>query len=101
VSFTFSTTQNRRFLLTVGRHKIEINKALKCAFEDSNYKFDLSFEIELEYRSAEESRRTCFVANHSIHGYSMDKEMRDWAKDQKLVPWVAVVAQISVSLSQV
>jgi sacsin len=72
---------------------------LEDALENLHYDFDLSFQVQIEHRSAQESRRTGFVVHHSIRGGSMDNSLRAWAKDQKLVPWVAVAAQLPVGSS--
>ena len=70
---------------------------MKSSLKNLEYSFDYSFEAGIEYRSAGESMKTMFVVHHSILPGLMDSDLRDWAQDQKLVPWVAVAAQFPVS----
>lgn len=79
------------------RHKSKVNNALRSSLKDLEYSFDYSFEAGIEYRSVGESVKTTFVVHHSILPGLMDSELRDWAQEQKLVPWVAVAAQVPVS----
>jgi sacsin len=81
-----------------GRHKLKVNEAVKQALRNPKYSFDHCFEAGIEYRSAEELKKTSFVVYHRIQGALKDSSLREWAKDQKLVPWVAVAAQLPVSL---
>lgn len=76
-----------------------INQAVKSASTDPNISFDRSFEVKIKRTSNHKSSETGFVIHHTIRGESMDSEMRQWAKDQSLVPWVAVAAKFPVSLS--
>ncbi len=70
---------------------------MKRALKDPEYLFNHSFEASIEFRSAGESRKTSFMVHHSIQYDFMEAGLRDWAKDQKLIPWVAVAAQLPVS----
>ena len=36
------------------------------------------------------------MIQHSIQCTSMDAELRAWAKEQQLIPWVAVAAQLPI-----
>lgn len=76
------------------RHKSKVNSAVKSAFEDSAYFFDHSFELGIEHRSMGKSKKTTFVVHHSIP--LMRRTLAVWAADQKLIPWVAVAAQLPV-----
>jgi sacsin len=81
----------------MGRHKLKVNNAVKCALENPEYSFDHSFEAGIEFSSAGESKKTTFMVHHSIQCDLIESGLRDWAKDQKLIPWVAVAAQVPVS----
>jgi sacsin len=70
---------------------------VKSSLKNLEYSFDYSFEAGIEYRSAGESKKTTFVVHHSIRPDLMDSDLRDWAQGQKLIPWVAVAAQLPVS----
>jgi sacsin len=70
---------------------------VKTAFKDPHYSFDHSFELEIEYESAGEAKKTKFVVHHSIQCGRMNKTLSAWAKDQNYIPWVAVAAQVPVS----
>jgi sacsin len=70
---------------------------VKRALQDPNYSFDLSFQASIEHKTSAESKKTLFVVHHSINGGSMDGSLRDWAKTQNLLPWVAVAAPVPVS----
>jgi len=74
-----------------------VNSAVKQALADPLFSFDLSFEAEIEHRIAGDSKKTSFVIHHTINCGSMDDSLRDWAKDQKFLPWVAVAAPLPVS----
>lgn len=79
------------------RHKSRVNDAVKRALEDPEYLFNHSFEAGIEYRSDGESKTTRFVVHHSIQRSPIDSGLQDWIKDEKLLPWVAVAAQLPVS----
>ena len=80
------------------RHKLKVNDAVKRALKDPAYSFnDDCFEAGIEYRSSGVKNKTTFMVHHRIQGDSMDNDLREWATDQKLVPWVAVAAQLPVS----
>jgi sacsin len=79
------------------RHKSKVNNAVKCALKDPTYSFDHSFELTIEQRSTGVPTRTKFIVHHSIQCGLMDTKLRDWAIDQKYIPWVAVAAQLPVS----
>jgi sacsin len=70
---------------------------VKCALENSEYSFNHSFEAEIYYNSAGESKKTRFIIHHHIQFDLIENGLQDWAKDQKLIPWVAVAAQLPVS----
>ncbi|OBT62242.1 hypothetical protein VE03_08031 [Pseudogymnoascus sp. 23342-1-I1] len=76
--------------------KSKINSALKDALKTPGFTFNHSFKAEIEYSSAEESGCAEFAVHHNIRGISIlsNNGLRDWAKDQKLIPWVAVAARI-------
>jgi sacsin len=83
--------------LKVLRHKSQVSHAVKTTLADPDYVFDLSFGVKIERRSGQESSETRFVVHHTICGDSMDSQMRQWTRDQNLVPWVAVAAQLPVN----
>jgi hypothetical protein len=83
-------------LLKVYSDKLKVNNAVKAALAAPEYTFDHSFETEIEYRSAQDSKRTKFVIHHCIYGVSMNGTLRDWTNEQKLVPWVAIAVQLPV-----
>ena len=70
---------------------------MKSSLEDREYSFDYSFKAGVEYKSAGESKTTTFVVHHSIEPDLVGSDLRDWAQDQKLIPWVAVATQLPVS----
>ncbi|KAL5316261.1 hypothetical protein ACEPPN_015306 [Leptodophora sp. 'Broadleaf-Isolate-01'] len=78
-------------------HELKINNAVKYAFEDPAYHFDHSFEFGIEHRSAGELIITKFVVHHSIQCDLMDKRSRAWAKEQKYIPWVAVIQSSEIA----
>lgn len=86
-------------LLKVFRQKSKINIALKGALKSPDFAFDHSFTARIEYSLAEESGTAEFAVHHSIRGVSIlsNDRLRDWANDQKLIPWVAIAARIPVS----
>lgn len=86
-------------LLKVSRQKSKINIALQGALKNPDFTFNHSFKAGIEYSSAEESGYAEFAVHHSIHGISISSNngLRDWANDQKLIPWVAIAARIPVS----
>ncbi len=69
---------------------------MKLALAEPDSTFDYSFEVKIELKSGQQSMETCFVVHHTIRGDSMDSHMREWTRDQKLVPWVAVAAEFPV-----
>ena len=73
-----------------------VNHAVKLAFEKQDHTFDHSFEVKIESRSGQVSKKTCFVVHHTIRGDSMNSHMQRWMTDQKLVPWAAVAAEFPV-----
>jgi sacsin len=69
-----------------------VEKALKSP----SYVFDFAFEIILRITKAKEITRTRFFVHHSIRGDLMSTPISIWAMDQKIVPWVAVAAPLTV-----
>ena len=78
------------------RHKSKVNQAVKLALEEQNYTFDHAFDVNIHLRLGENSSKTCFVVHHIIRGDFLDKSMKKWMREQKLVPWVAIAAEIPV-----
>ncbi|KAG4439308.1 hypothetical protein IFR05_005183 [Cadophora sp. M221] len=76
-------------------HKSKINDAVKAALKTSDFSFHYNFQAGIQYTSNGQSSTTNFMIQHSIQGDSMDAGLRSWANDQKLIPWVAVAAQLS------
>ena len=79
------------------RYKSDIRKAQQLALDNIDYEFDLSFEVQIETFSTQDSGRSCFVVHHSINARFMECSLRDYAKEQKLYPWVAIATQVPVS----
>jgi hypothetical protein len=59
--------------------------------------FGHSFQVEIQYRSAEESKKNTFVVHHSIPNGLINRDLQEWAIKQKLISWVAVAAKLPVS----
>jgi sacsin len=81
------------------RFKAKVNDAIISSLKDPSYSIDITFEITTmtQYHKRGESTRSRFMVHHSVRGQSMSKEMLDWSRAQKMVPWVAVAARLPVS----
>ncbi|KAH7383481.1 hypothetical protein BKA64DRAFT_682440 [Cadophora sp. MPI-SDFR-AT-0126] len=83
----------------IQNHKSKINDAVKSALSPSASPFHYSFPAGIQYTlNGNAVATTNFLIQHSIQD-SMDEGLRIWAKDQQLIPWVAVAAQLLTSSS--
>ncbi|RDL30678.1 Uncharacterized protein BP5553_10023 [Venustampulla echinocandica] len=82
-------------------HKLKVKDAVKRALTDPEHSFDYSFEAGIEYRSTGQLKTTTFIVHHNIQCGLMDSTLRDWAAQQKFIPWVAIAAQIPILRTEV
>lgn len=75
---------------------MEVKTAVGRAFKTPGFKFDYSFRTGIRVQSAGTITTTEYLVQHSINGAAIPGHLRDWARKQYLVPWVALAAQIPV-----
>ncbi|KAH7330503.1 hypothetical protein BKA65DRAFT_404568 [Rhexocercosporidium sp. MPI-PUGE-AT-0058] len=80
----------------IRNHKTKINNAVKSALMSPSFSFHHNFQAGIQHTSNEKSTTTQFMVQHIIQD-SMDDSLRSWARDQQLIPWVAVAAQLPLS----
>ncbi|KAM3067186.1 hypothetical protein ACMFMG_005445 [Clarireedia jacksonii] len=76
--------------------KSKVNNAIISSLKDSSHTFDSSFEITTmtRYHKRGESTQARFMVHHTVQGQAMSKEMADWSRAHKMVPWVAVAVRL-------
>jgi sacsin len=76
---------------------LKVNNAVNRALVDTEYSFDHSFEATIQCRSAGQSNKNTFIVHHNIQCDFKESSLREWARNQKLIPGVAVAAKLPVS----
>jgi len=80
---------------------LKVNEDVKRALKDPATSIkDKCFEIGIEYKGSGLVRTTRYMVQHIIKSDSIDGDLLKWAANEKLIPWVAVAAQLSVSFPQ-
>ncbi|KAF4626625.1 hypothetical protein G7Y89_g11535 [Cudoniella acicularis] len=80
-------------------HKTKILNAVKTSLSTAQNSFDHSFEAHVKYTCREHSTQTSFVLHHSIGASRVESGLSSWAERQKLVPWVAIAAQLPAEIA--
>ncbi|KAH8668095.1 hypothetical protein BGZ60DRAFT_451451 [Tricladium varicosporioides] len=74
--------------------KLKIKQAVKEAVQSKEYSWDYSFGAEIKYSLNGTTKQTKFALNHTIQNNITDVNLSGWMEDQKLIPWVALAAEL-------